>query len=80
VKGKTVYKCHVCGKHFYDKEEVYLISNHIIVEAESYFGEKTAHWRFVREDEDKIERIELWFHRKCFKYIAGEEYLSKEKG
>jgi hypothetical protein len=75
VTYKAAYRCHFCKKHFTKPgEEVFNINNVIVDPGR----DRQLHWRWIKES-DKVERVELWFHRECFKAIAGDGYLSKEK-
>ena len=74
---KAAYKCFHCGKNFCkDQEEVYFISN-MVLEYTSL--DNMLHWRWIK-DNDNYQHMEMWFHKECWLEIAGNFYISKNKG
>ena len=72
----TTYPCHYCGHYFIKEgEEIYMITNLILGRSTS---SNYLHWMWVGSNHD-IKEARFYFHRKCFKKVAGQQFLAKEK-
>lgn len=71
---KASYKCNGCKKDFtLNREEVYVVWNLVLEHSPE---SNMLHWRWVKPKEDLISAVQFFYHKECFRNLAGDSFLS----